>query len=874
MTVACVASSGRVLAEKADPDFFEERVAPLLVKRCLRCHDAGDPHGGLDLSRRSGAIAGGESEEPVVAPGKPEQSHLLERIRDGEMPPEGKGEPLTPAEIALLTRWIKQGAAWPETRVLNPFEFTTDRRAGFDWWSLQPVAVPKRPAVKDASWPRDDIDYFVLARLENAGLAPSPEADRKTLIRRLCFDLLGLPPTPRQIEQFVADQDPKALENLVDELLESPRYGERWARHWLDVARFGESDGFEYDRPRPNAWPYRDWVIQALNDDLPFDEFARLQLAGDVLKPGDKSAITATGFLVGGAFDGLKPAGDAMRAIMRQDELDELVAVASQSFLGLTINCARCHDHKFDPVRQADYYRVASALSGIHRGDRNVQSGDLAKLNQEIGQLTEQLNAIEATARKAILAEKQQAGRQEKPPRPLALWTFDDDLRDQIGELHGVAHGGAKVQGGRLLLDGRGAYVSTSPLAKNLREKTLAVWLSLDNLQQRGGGAISVQTTGGAAFDAIVFGERDAGQWMAGSDGFKRWQSFQAPRETEVAEKTVHVAIVYSADGSITGYRNGQPYGGGYQAKNPITFPAGKSQVLFGLRHGSGAGGNRMLAAKIDRAELHDRALSAREVAASAGIPIVTESEILARLSQEQRTRRVEAKTRVATLQAQRSRAAASKVYAVTPRGAPTVHVLKRGSPFQKGEIVSAGGVAAVKGASADFGLSPSAKEADRRKQLAQWITSPQNPLFSRTIVNRIWQYHFGSGLIETPNDLGFSGGRPSHPALLDALAAQLAADGWSLKNLHRKILLSATYRQESRFRPEAAKVDAGNRLLWRKSPLRLEAEIVRDAVLSVAGELNPAMGGRGFEDFNKYNEKNTWRYDPIDRVGAQFNRR
>ena len=830
--------------EQPEADLFEKQVAPILVRRCLACHGGSQAEGGLDLSARAAALAGGESGEAALAPGKPGDSHLLTRVKEGEMPPEDEGEPLAAAEIAILQTWIEQGAAWPDERVLSPFEFTTGRRAGFDWWSLQPIAAAARPKVKQQEWPRAEFDYFILARLEAAGLSPSPEADRRTLIRRVHFDLLGLPPSPDDVEAFVSDPDPGAYEELVDRLLASPQYGERWARHWLDVARFGESDGFEYDRPRPNAWPYRDWVINALNDDMPYDQFARLQLAGDVLQPEDGAAVTATGFLVGGAFDGLKPAGDKMRAIMRQDELDELVGVTCQTFLGLTVNCARCHDHKFDPVRQQDYYRIAAALAGVHRGDRNVNvGGDLARLNAEIAALTTKLSAIDQPVRSALLAEKQDTSPQPKLPQPLARWTFDSDLRDQVGELHGTAHGGASIENGRLQLDGRQAYVATAPLAKDLREKTLSVWLALDNLNQRGGGAISVQTTNGASFDALVFGEREAGQWMAGSDFFRRWKSFQAPPETTAHKELTHLSIVYGADGTIAAYRNGQPYGQAYKSGGSVTFQAGKSQVLFGLRHGTTAGNNRMLAAEIDRAELYDRALTREEVAATAGVPVVTEAEVLARLTPRQRQQRTDLQTQIARLEAQRSRISVSKVYAVTPQRAPVVHLLKRGNPFQPGQAIAPAGVPAVQGVASDFGLAPAAAEADRRRKLAEWITNKQNPLFARTIANRLWHYHFGAGLIQTPNDLGFSGGLPSHPGLLDKLAAQLAAGDWSLKALHREILLSATYRQQSRLRPDAARVDADNRLLWRKSPARLEAEVVRDTVLSVAGQLNLGHG-------------------------------
>ena len=556
-------------ASAEDARGFDASVAPILARRCLDCHSGAEPKGKLDLSRRDRAMAGGESGE-AIAPGKPEDSLLWEQVESGEMPPKA---PLSGEEKAALRDWIAAGASWG-TDPIDPYQVTTSRRAGRDWWSLQAVRRPEIPGVSRPNWARSPLDVFVLRKLEAEGLSPRPEAGRRTLIRRLRFDLTGLPPTPEEVDAFLGDEAPDAYELLVDRLLDSPDHGVRWARWWLDLARFGESNGFEHDEFRPAAWRYRDWVVDALNRDVPYDEFARLQLAGDALRPDDPGAIEATGFLVAGAYDsvGQTQQGEAGRAVVRGDELEDIIAAVGQTFLGLTVNCARCHDHKFDPIRQAEYYRFASALDGVRAGER---------------------------------------------------------------DLPGPSENAARGQ----------------------------------------------------------------------------------------------------------------------------------------------------------------------------------------------------------------------KAYAVKPREAGVTHVHLRGNPGQPGEVVSAGGIAALGSTAADFGLPPDAPQAERRKRLASWITDPKNPLFARVVVNRLWQGHFGSGLIETPSDLGFSGGVPSHPELLDWLASELVARGWSLKAMHRLIVTSATYRQGSKLDPAAMKRDAGDRLLWRKAPTRLEAEMVRDAMLAISGRLDRAFGGPSFFD-------------------------
>ena len=560
--ILSLAGSSTTLAD--EPAGFDSSVAPILARRCLDCHSGADAKGKLDLSRRRPAMLGGEAGAAIVA-GKPEESSLWERVEAGEMPPKN---PLPADERAALRAWIASGAAWG-TDPIDPYQATTSRRAGRDWWSLQPVARPEVPKVAREGWARTPVDRFVLARLEREGLAPQAEADRRTLIRRLRFDLTGLPPSPEEVDAFVADPEPDAYERLVDRLLGSSDFGVRWARWWLDLARFGESHGFEHDEPRPNAWRYRDWVVDALNRDLPYDEFARLQMAGDVLRPDDPSAVAATGFLVAGGFDsvGQTQQSAPARAIVRADEIEDVVGTVSQAFLGLTVHCARCHDHKFDPIRQAEYYRIASALDGVRAADREL-------------------------------------------PGP-----------------------------------------------------------------------------------------------------------------------------------------------------------------------------------------------------------------------------------------------AKAKAYAVKARDAGPVRVHLRGNPGSPGDVVAPGAIASVAGPSADFGLPPDAPQADRRRKLADWIASRDNPLFARVAVNRLWQAHFGPGLVETPSDLGFNGGQPSHPDLLDWLASEFVAQKFSLKAMHRLIVTSAAYRQGSRLDPAAIQKDAGDRLLWRKAPSRLEAEMVRDAMLGVSGRLDPLLGGPSFSD-------------------------
>ena len=840
---------------------FDRKIAPILVRHCLDCHSGPKPKGELDLSTREGAFEGGDSGPAVVASnlGK---SLLWEQIVEGEMPPK---KPLSEEEKATLRVWIESGAAWG-TSPIDMQGFTNDRRAGRDWWALQPIKAPEQTG--NAT----NIDAYILAKLQSRGLHPSAEADRRTLIRRVTFDLIGLAPSPEEVEAFVADPDPDAYAKLVDRLLASPHYGERWARHWLDVARYGESDGFERNTTRPNSWPYRNWVIDALNRDMPYDAFCRLQIAGDVILPHDPEAAKATGFLVAGVHNTVL-GNDMMRAIAKQDELEDLVGTVGQTFLGLTVNCARCHDHKFDPITQTDYYRMASALGGVEHGERQFEVAAVANerrlATEDLLRTDEALKAIEEPIDKAILAERLNMPIAQPGPSATAAWDLRS-TRSESGDnrltLSPIA--GARITSDGGLVDGKNAYFRSVPIDFPLREKTLEVWVKLDNLSQRGGGVLTVARPDGSVFDSIVFAENEPERWMAGSEGFARTKSFQGDAECSAANRVVHFAITYQSDGTVIGYRDGLAYGKPYKTAPPMEYRAGEAVITLGCRH-EPAGGNRMLAGLIVKAHVYDRALKAEEVALSAklGGAIVNDSEREAKLSADvvNRWRNLKAnRKRLADRIRTLDQSAKFKAYTTISASAPITRRLIRGQLTDPAEVVTPGGVEAT-GPIADFKLPADAPENERRKALARWVTSTENPLFARVIVNRVWHHHFGLGLVETPNDFGFNGGRPSHPELLDALSTEFIANGYRLKDLHRKIVNSSTYRQASALNTSAREADADNRLLWRKSPRRLEAEAVRDTMLQTAGLLNREIGGRGFSDYKENFLSGTTYFDPID---------
>lgn len=868
-------TSGNVLDELA----FDRQIAPLLAQRCLNCHSGDETKGNLDLSSREKAMAGGES-GPVIVPGNADESLLWQHVESDEMPPK---KPLAAEDKVRIRAWIAGGAVWG-TETIDPFRYTTDSRAGLDWWSLKPIQNSKPPAADDRLWNKNPIDAFVFARLKDAGLSPSPEADKQTLIRRLYFDLLGLPPTLEQINAYLNDSRDSAYDDLVDELLESPHYGERWARHWLDIVRFGESNGFEYDEPRNHFWPYRNWVIESLNQDMAYDEFVRQQLAGDILYPTDGLAITATGFLVAGPHNTTLPDNAKMKMSMAQDELEDLVGLVGQTFLGLTVNCSRCHDHKFDPISQKDYYQLAAALAGVTHGERTV----LLPLNQDrtrmidasLKALLQELDALQEPVRNKILAARKSGTTPLlPPPQARVVWEFHHDLSETLLGLTATAKGETRFERGALVVDGRSAYVETAALPFDIAEKTLEVLVQLDTLDQAGGAAISIQTLNGTVFDAIVFGEQQPKQWMAGSNSFLRTTPFGAAEETEAANRPVRFAIVYQQDGTISGYREGKPYGTPYRQGDLQLYPAGQSQLVFGLRH-TPAGGNRMLSGRIHQALLYDRALTPQEVATAAGVAAlnhITQDDLFDAMPALQRDNHRQMTAHINRLNQERQVLANQQpqvVYTCVSTNQGVTHILRRGDVGNPAEVVSPGGVSAVASDAFPEALAPNAPDAQRRTKLAAWVTDPHNPLLSRVMVNRLWLYHFGQGFVATPSDFGFNGGKPSHPELLDYLAHAFQSLGYRLKPMHRMMVTTAAYRQASTVREEALALDAENRLLWRKSPSRIEAEAIRDAVLVVTGQLNPTIGGQGYRDVEHFPFKGSNFYTSIAERGTEGYRR
>jgi len=611
----------------AGVEFFEKKIRPLLAEQCYKCHSAESEKlkGKLLLDSQEGLLKGGES-GPVVVPGDPERSLLIKAVRytdkDLQMPP--KNKKLSEHQISDLTVWVKMGAPWPEE---DKSKSLRSKRGGFEitdkdraYWAFQPIRRPFSPAVKQQSWPANPIDTFVLIELEAKGLSPNPPATKRELLRRVYFDLIGLPPTPEQAAAFEADRSPKAYEKLIDHLLSLPQYGERWARHWLDVARFAQSNGYEVDGEKPLAWRYRDYVIKALNEDKPYNRFVLEQIAGDELPDANPEAIIATGFQRLGVWDA-EPDDKRMADF---DELDDIVSTTSTAFLGLTMGCARCHEHKFDPISQADYYQFISFF-------RNV--------------------------------------------RP--------------------------YEGGKTNLDAS----DFAPLA--LPEKVK--------------------------------------QWR------QDWQAKVKPLEAELKSAPEN-------------------------QKKPL------KEKLERLK---------------DESPPFEWALAVRE---RGGQPLPT-------------------------------------------------HILVRGNAASPGAEVQPAFLTVLGGQKPALpACGPDTASTGRRLALAEWIASPQNPLTARVMVNRLWQHHFGKGIVKTTTDFGRAGVPPTHPKLLDWLAAEFIEQGWSLKKMHKLILLSNTYRMSSRSQnADADKVDPGNDLLWRQNLRRLEAEAVHDSILQISGQLNPTMGGRGF---------------------------
>ncbi len=827
---------------------FGSEVRPIFEAHCLDCHGPEKQKASFRLDLREAALRGG-NEGVAIVPGASARSPLIAHVSapkgdESRMPPKGEG--LSEAEIVRLTRWIDAGAPWP------------DALAGEDprlaHWAWQPIREGiDFTGMREGEHP---VDFLLREKRESVGLAMSVEADRRTLIRRLSFDLLGLPPEPAEVEDFVNDPDPKAFEKLIDRMLASPHYGERYARHWLDIAHYADTHGFERDQRRDSAWRYRDYVIDAFNEDLPYSRFLKEQIAGDVLWPDDADAVVATGFLAAGPWDfvgQVETKSPELRRSARTLDLDDMATQVMTSTMGMTVNCARCHDHKLDPISQEEYYRLWSVFAGVRREERVVS----------------ELALVEHEASQAALAA-------ERDRLDFAIARIEGpgiDLADIVGGGNGLGTG--TVGHG---LDPRSAAVKTRDFGRlgDLKTNHFAEspFAFVDGVVvpdgDDGRAAIPVSSTGltvtglpkssGEAWDSIRNGPV-ASQYsneLGGIDFTKGGHSLLGIHAN--AGITFDLTAIRVSTG-MKGFRFTAKAGyfgqEGSTRADAWVFVDGKPAVeLRGLRRADGLreievalpesarfltllsldGGNGIGHDQVGFGDPRLKSDPPREASTA-------DQEVLTQLR----------KQRDAIAERLKALGPPPKVYAVVAeKEMPEIRVLRRGDPESPvGDALPPGAFGLLPMLDPDLGGHTS-DQGERRAALAEWITDPANPLTSRVIVNRLWHWLFGQGIVNTPSDFGLGGDRPSHPELLDWLAAELARQGGSLKSMQRLLLTSAAYRQQSRHRADApgVAVDAGNRLLWRQNPRRIEAEAVRDAVLAVSGKLNRKAGGPGFEDF------------------------
>jgi len=667
--------------------------------------------------------------------------------------------------------------------------------ADAEHWSFLPVKRPPLPRLPaDKTDIRNDVDRFIVAKLQESGLQANPQADRRTLIRRLKFDLLGLPPTPEEVDAFTADTTADAYEKLVERYLASPHFGERWARHWLDIVRFADSHGFEMNNPRPGAYYYRDYVIRSFNEDKPYDQFVREQLAGDTM-----NADAATGFLVGGPWDQVKSPDPGLTANQRADEMHDIIGTTGSTFLGLTVACARCHAHKFDPIPQSDYYRVKAVFAGVQHGERQIRTSAVATKKPDVEKYTKLL--AEAEAKLAAM-------------EPLADPAAKAVRRQPVNAQQNVER----------FTPAKAKFVRFTILATNSSEPCideLEVHASGDKPMNLVLASTGAKTTASGSYagatdlhrlEFIHDGKYGNGRsWISSAVG-RGWVEMELPTITSIDR------VVWGRD------REGK-----FVDRVPTRY-----QIEVSVDRATWT----MVASSNDRAPFG----SGKNAATPAG------------LNETERAEWTKLNKQIADLRRQLTPLTQGISGYIGRFGSPEMtYRLHRGEATQKKEVVDAGVLSQV---GPSLTIPTKATDPERRAAFAKWITDAQHPLTARVIVNRLWQFHFGTGIVDTPSDLGNNGGKPTHPELLDYLASELITPTgqvkpWSMKHIHRLIVTSATYRQASTANAAGMAKDAQSRLLWRYPPRRIEAEPLRDAFLFVSGKLDlSSTGGPGFDLF------------------------
>lgn len=831
---------------------FAREIKPLLDAHCVKCHGPEKAKNGFRLDTRAHALAGGDHGVDII-PGESALSPLVHFVAglvpDIEMPPKGKGEPLTMAQVGLLRAWIDQGAKWDREESTGEVRKQVEKN---DWWSLKPLNKPvlPRPENREAEV-ANPIDAFVLEKLSEKGLRPSPQADRRTLIRRLYFDLIGLPPKPEEIEAFAADKDAKAYEKLVERLLASPHYGERWARHWLDVVHYGETHGYDKDQPRPNAWPYRDYVIRSFNEDKTYARFVQEQLAGDVLFPGTRDGFEALGFISAGPWDLIGhaevPESKMDGMVARHLDRDDMVANTMQTFNSLTVQCAQCHNHKFDPIAQEDYYRLQAVFAAVDRADKKYDVDPAVA--QKRKELTERQTML-ATRKKEL--DGKVFARVGQPlvdlDQKIAALTKAAKKGEALGYHSGIEKNQDTVKWVQVDL-GRGVALGSVVLHPCKDE--------FNGIGEGFGFPVrfTVEVSDDAAFkDGVtMIGDYTKEDFKnpklkaLSLDAGGRSARFVRVTATKLALRQNDYIFALAELNALTADGNNAALGAIVTARDSIEAPVRwqKLNLTDGWQPGGNLTDSRdLIALRKDRDAL---------------IALATPDDDKSALAAMESALAI-VKTELGRLPAQSS-AYVGAVHSGSGAfmgtggkgGKPRpIHVLNRGSILKPGKEVGPGTLQCLPGLPSRFELLPNHAEGERRAALAQWLTRIDNPLTWRSVVNRVWQYHFGRGLVETPNDFGRMGGLPTHPELLDWLAADFRDGGQSFKNLHQLIVTSATYRQVSEVmgRDSAAQIDSDNRYLWRANRRKLEAEAVRDAVLLVSGKLDSKMGGPSFKDF------------------------
>lgn len=836
--------------EKAAPrvDFVRD-VWPILSRNCLSCHGKEEQESGFRLDTREAILGSGEQHAPNVVPGQGSASNLVRfasgQVEGMQMPPDE--DPLPAAQLEILRRWIDEGAEWGDVEAAT-------EAAARNWWSLLPLGSPPVPELLPGS--RNELDAFIRSKLSGLGIAPSPEADRRTLIRRVYFDLIGLPPAPEEVDAFVNSSDPAAYEQLVKRLLDSPRYGERWARHWMDAAHFAETHGHDQDRIRENAWPYRDYLINALNSDKPYGRFVEEQIAGDVLYPKDPSVIPALGFLAAGPWDesSLRDIREDTidRQIGRYLDRDDIVTNVMSNFASSTVQCARCHDHKFDPISQADYYSLQAVFSGVERANRAFDPDPAVnQLRQSLHTRKRQLETEGSARREELLSDAAQA--------EVAAWEQQLSAARSAWKIlapqSAVSSGGATLTAQAdhsVLSAGTAPEQDTYTLCFSLpagdftalRLETLAD----DSLPQRGPGR---QDNGNLHLSEIEV-------YAGGVDG----------QRIEIARATADFDQI---DWGVARAIDGNP-----QTAWGIFPKVGQSHVaMFEFKQKQPSTEGQTWTVVLKQLHGGHHLIGRVRIAVSAAPPELAvmppeKVETILAVAPDQRSE--DQRFELALYQQQTKLALEisqlpppSYVYAAAsdfepdgglkpPPGPRPIQILKRGDIRQPLEEAAPGSLTCVSSVPARFEVGSSAAEGQRRAALARWLTDSRNPLTWRSIVNRVWQLHFGRGIVATPNDFGRMGSLPTHPELLDWLAVWFRDNGQSLKQLHYLIVTSATYRQSSASRPAddvASTLDVDNHYLWRMNRSRLDAESIRDAMLCVTGKLDLRMGGPSDRQFS-----------------------